>query len=123
MPRITETEWKIMRVVWARHPITANEIIEQLLAQDPAWHPKTVRSLLTRLVRKKALGYESQGRSYVYEPRVSEADCLSAASDSFLDRVFGGSLTPLVAHFIEHRKLTRKQINELKALLDQGGKP
>lgn len=123
MPRITETEWEIMRVVWARHPITANEIIEQLLAQDPTWHPKTVRSLLTRLVRKKALRYESLGRSYVYEPRVSEADCVSAASESFLDRVFGGSLTPLVAHFVEHRKLTRKQINELKALLDQGGKP
>jgi BlaI family penicillinase repressor len=82
-----------------------------------------VRSLLTRLVRKTALGYEPQGRNYVYEPRVSEADCVFAASESFLDQVFGGSLTPLVAYFVERRKLTRKQINELKELLDQEGRP
>jgi BlaI family penicillinase repressor len=54
---------------------------------------------------------------------VSEADCVFAASESFLDQVFGGSLTPLVAYFVERRKLTRKQINELKELLDQEGRP
>ncbi len=120
VPRITDTEWEIMRVVWANHPITAAEIIERLAAADPTWHPKTARTLLARLVRKKALGYEPQGRVYVYEPRVTERECVAAASDSFLERVFGGALTPMLTHFVERRRLTRRDLDELRALLDQG---
>ena len=117
-PRISETEWEVMRVVWDRHPITAAEVIERLVRQDATWHPKTVRTLLARLVKKMALDYEAQGRLYVYEPRVSERDCVAAASDSFLGRVFGGSLKPMLAHFVQHRKLSRKEIGELKRILD-----
>jgi BlaI family penicillinase repressor len=116
--RISETEWEIMRIIWRQHPITAAEIIEQLLAQDSTWHPKTARTLLGRLVAKKALGHESQGRLYVYRPLVKEEDCVSAASQSFLERVFDGSLQPMLAHFVQHSKLTRNEINELKRLLN-----
>jgi BlaI family transcriptional regulator, penicillinase repressor len=118
-PKITETEWEIMRVVWAQHPITAADIIARLSANDSSWHPKTARTLLARLVDKKALGYEARGRVYVYEPRVTEEECVAVASGSFVDRVFGGSLAPMLAHFIEQRRLTRKELDELRALLDQ----
>jgi len=118
-PRISETEWEIMRVVWADHPITAADIISRLSAADPTWHPKTARTLLARLVDKKALDYSERGRSYVYEPRVSEAECIAAASGSFLERVFGGSLKPMLAHFIEHRRLSAQDLAELRALLDK----
>jgi BlaI family transcriptional regulator, penicillinase repressor len=117
-PRISETEWEVMRVVWAKHPITAAEIIEALTRQDATWHHKTIRTLLGRLVQKQALGYEPAGRAYIYEPRVSEATCVAAASASFLNRVFGGALSPMLAHFVQHRKLSRKEIEELKRLLD-----
>jgi len=120
LPRITETEWEIMRVVWARHPLTANEIVEQLMAGDATWHPKTARTLLARLVRKKAVDYEPQGRTYAYEPRVSEAECVAAASESFLERVFGGSLKPMLAHFVEQRRLTKQDLRELEQLLENG---
>src|SRR5215471_21622612 len=103
VPRISETEWELMRVVWGNHPVTGNEIIEALTALDPSWHPKTVRTLLARLVRKKALDYKANGRSYVYSPRVSEQECVATASESFLERVFGGSLRPMLAHFVERR--------------------
>jgi BlaI family transcriptional regulator, penicillinase repressor len=119
IPRISDTEWEVMRVVWTRHPITASEIIDQLTAQDPTWHPKTARTLLARLVQKGALGYEAQGRSYVYEPLVSETDCVAAASESFVGRVFGGSLRPLLAHFVERQQLTRGDLEELHRLLDE----
>ena len=118
-PRISDTEWEVMRVVWAKHPATGTEIIERLMKEDSTWHPKTVRTLLGRLVRKKALDYEPQGRAYVYEPKVSERECVAAASDSFLERCFGGSLKPMLAHFVERRKLSKKEIEELKRLLDQ----
>lgn len=117
-PRISETEWEIMRIVWQHPPITAAQIIERLVQQDPTWHPKTVRTLLGRLVRKKALGYEPIGRQYVYRARVAQKDCVAAASESFLERVFGGSLQPMLAHFVKRRRLSAQEISELKQILD-----
>lgn len=120
-PKITDTEWEIMRIIWAHHPITAAEVIAQLTIADPSWHPKTARTLLSRLVKRRALGYEPQGRAYVYRPLVTERECVSAASESFLVRVFGGSLKPMLAHFVEQRKLTKKDLRELQELLE--GRP
>ena len=117
VPRISETEWQLMKIVWAKAPCSAAEIIDTLAARDPEWHPKTVRTLLNRLVAKKALGFSQDGRTYFYRPLVSEEDCADAASDSFLERVFGGSLKPMLAHFVERRKLSPAQIKELKKLL------
>jgi BlaI family penicillinase repressor len=119
VPRISDTEWEIMRIVWQKHPVTANEIIEQLETTDAGWHPKTARTLLARLVQKGALGYEAKGRTYVYSPLVSEENCVATASESFLDRVFGGSLKPMLAHFVERQKLTRGDLEELQKLLDE----
>ena len=108
-----------MRLVWAHHPITAADIIGRLTATDSTWHPKTVRTLLARLVEKNALDYQERGRVYVYEPRVTEAECVAAASGSFIERVFGGSLTPMVAHFIEQKRLSPEELDELRQLLAQ----
>jgi len=123
VPRISDTEWEIMRIVWARGPITANEIIERLAAVDASWHPKTARTLLARLVRKKALGYQAKGRTYFYSPLVTEEQCVAVASESFLDRVFGGSLRPMLAHFVERRKLTREDLEEMSRLLESHPQP
>ncbi len=121
VPRISETEWEIMRVVWARHPATATEIITTLIQQDATWHPKTARTLLARLVRKQALDCELRGRAYVYEPRLTERECVRVASESFVDRVFGGSLMPMLAHFVQARRLTKKDLEELRGLLEETG--
>ena len=120
-PKISDTEWEVMRVIWAQHPATAAEVIARLTAADPTWHPKTVRTLLARLVEKKALDYEEQGRAYVYTPRVSETECVAAASGSFVDRVFGGALKPMLAHFIEQRRLSAEELAELRELLAKPG--
>ena len=108
-----------MRVVWAQAPRTAGEIIEALTRRDPTWHPKTVKAFLSRLVRKKALGFRKEGRAYLYRPLVREGDCVDAASESFLERVFGGSLKPMLAHFVEHKKLSGEEIRELQRLLER----
>lgn len=119
LPRISETEWEIMRVVWSRSPISAAEIIETLVGQDATWHPVTAKTLLNRLVKKGVLGFDLDGRSYLYRPLVRERDCVNAVSSSFLERVFGGSLNSMVAHFVEHRKLSPKQVRELRKILDE----
>ncbi len=118
VPKISDTEWDVMKVLWASSPLSAEEIIAQLAAED-AWHPKTVKTLLSRLVKKKALGFEKDGRAYLYRPLVREVDCVNAVSDSFLDRVFGGSLSPMLAHFVERKKMSPEHVRELKRLLDR----
>jgi len=117
VPRISESEWEVMKVLWAKAPLSASEIIQALAAQAD-WHPKTVKTFLNRLVRKKALGFQKEGRAYSYRPLVKEAECVQAVSESFLDRVFGGALKPMLAHFVEHRKLSAAEIRELKRLLE-----
>jgi BlaI family penicillinase repressor len=116
-PRISETEWEIMKVVWAQGPCSAGEIIATLQQTDPSWHPRTVKAFLNRLVKKKALGFSKEGRAYVYRPLVRREECVDAASESFLERVFGGSLKPMLAHFVEREKLSAEEIRELRRLL------
>jgi len=108
-----------MRVVWGRSPITAADIIAELTAQDPTWHPVTAKTLLNRLVRKGALGFEQQGRAYLYRPLVDEQACITAVTRSFLDRVFGGSLGLMVAHFVDQKGLTAKQARELRKAVEE----
>ena len=117
-PRISEAEWEIMKICWGKPLVTAQEIIETLAAKDE-WHPKTVKTLLNRLVKKRALGFKKAGRAYLYQPLVAENDCVTAESQSFLDRVFGGSLQPMLAHLVENRRLSPKEIAELKNLLNR----
>lgn len=119
LPRISETEWEVMKVLWTHAPLTAAEVIERLRARDRTWHPKTVRTLLNRLVKKKALGYRREGRVYLYRPLVAEKDCVAAVTESFLDRVFGGALQPMLAHFVEQRKLTAADLRELQQILNR----
>jgi BlaI family penicillinase repressor len=117
VPRISDTEWEVMRVVWAQAPCSAGMIIETLMHGDSSWHPRTVKAFLNRLVRKGVLGFSKEGRAYVYKPLVREEDCVDAASESFLERVFGGSMKPMLAHFVERKKLSREEIRELRRLL------
>jgi BlaI family penicillinase repressor len=117
VPKISETEWELMKVVWAQAPCSAGQIIEALMRRDSTWHPKTVKAFLSRLVRKGALGFVKEGRAYLYRPLVREGDCVAAASESFLERVFGGSLKPMLAHFVERKKLSEEEIRELRRVL------
>ena len=118
IPRISDAEWEVMRVVWEREPCSAGDIIAALNQRAAGWHPKTVKAFLNRLVKKEALGFKLDGRAYRYYPLVRQSECAEAASVSFLDRVFGGSLKPMVAHFVARKRLSQKEIRELKEVLD-----
>ncbi len=117
IPRISETEWEIMNVLWSQSPCSAAEVIEALKRIDPSWHPRTAKAFLNRLVKKRALGFSKEGRAYVYRPLVVREACIDNASESFLARVFGGSLKPMLAHFVQRQKLSAEEIRELRELL------
>ena len=119
LPRISETEWEIMNVVWTKGPTAAAGIIEALQAVDPSWHPKTAGTLLNRLVRKGALAFRKEGRGYIYHALVRREACVAAESDSFLNRLFGGSFKPMLAYMLESKKLKSGEIAELQEILNQ----
>src|SRR5690349_13830511 len=98
VPAISEAEWKVIKILWARFPQAANEIIEAVAPQED-WHPNTVKTLLARLHRKKAVRVQKEKNHFLYFPLVSEADCVQTESESFLLRIFGGAVKPLLMHF------------------------
>jgi BlaI family penicillinase repressor len=120
-PNISDAEWQVMDAVWAGSPVTANEIVDRL-AEQTDWNPRTIKTMLNRLVRKGALGFKAAGKHYLYEPRVSRADCVRAQSRSFLSRVFGGATGAALLHFVEEHDLSPAEIEQLKKVLARKGR-
>jgi BlaI family penicillinase repressor len=117
IPSISEAEWKVMKVLWAKSPQGAYDIIEAL-AQAEDWHANTIKTLLSRLHKKKALGVQKYKNLFLYYPLVSEEDCVHAESESFLQRLFGGSAKPLLVHFAKKHKLSPADLDELRRILE-----
>jgi BlaI family penicillinase repressor len=115
-PTISDAEWDVMQVVWDAAPVTAAEVIERL-ARPRQWNHRTVRTLLNRLVKKRALGFKVDGKRYLYHPLISRADCVRRESRSFLSRVFGGSAGPMLVHFVNETDLSPEEIDQLKRIL------
>lgn len=118
LPQISDAEWQVMKVFWKYGRLTANEVIEKFDGAT-SWKPRTIKTLLGRLVKKKAIAFNKDGRTYIYYPLVAENDCVKAESQSFLERVFSGSLNVMFANFLEEEKLSAAEIEELKRILDQ----
>jgi BlaI family transcriptional regulator, penicillinase repressor len=115
---ISEAEAVIMEVLWRQAPRSAEEILAEVGAQQD-WQEGTVKSLLNRLLTKKAVKAEREGRRYLYSPRLTREQYVSQESKGLLDRLFDGRVAPLVAHFSEQRKLSKKDIAELRKLLQE----
>ncbi|UHA72140.1 BlaI/MecI/CopY family transcriptional regulator [Paenibacillus sp. 481] len=118
VPRISEAEWEVMKVFWSKAPATANDVID-VLGDNTDWKPATIKSLINRLLNKKALGFQQAGKTYLYFPLVSEEECLKAESSSFLQRLYGGALKPMLVNFLKQEQLTAEEVEDLKKLLDE----
>jgi len=117
MPRISEAEWEVMKVLWERSPLTANDIVEAL-SKRASWQRETIRTLVNRLVQKKAVRFEKKGRQYHYYPAVVESECIKAETQSFLRRFRAGAIEPMLAALVEEERLSAEQIARLKGILD-----
>ena len=120
MPKISEAEYDIMKAVWKNAPISTNEVVE--LFEGGNWSPKTVQTLLARLVKKGALGYEKRGRVFVYSPLIDEEEYRREESSSFLKKFYNGALNSMVLNFIDGDKLSADDIDELTRILEKGAK-
>ena len=116
MSKISGAESHIMEALWTQGPMTAEEIV-QTVGPAQAWGEATVKTLINRLLKKKALASERTGGRALYKPIVSRADYLTGESQGLLDRLFGGQIAPLVAHYARHRDLSTDEIARLKRLI------
>jgi len=117
-PTITEAEWKIMKLLWRKAPQPAYDLAETLVKTEK-WSHRTVKTLLNRLLNKKAVTYEEYKNLYLYSPAVTEEECVRAESESFVERVFDGSLSLMMVHFAKQKKLSKAEIEELKRIAEK----
>ncbi len=116
--KITDAEWLVMKVVWQESPLTASFIAKELKLETE-WNPKTVQTLIGRLVKKGALGIKKDAALNEYYPLLSKLHCMREETKTFLQKVYEGSLKVLITNFVNDETLTPKEIEELKSLLDQ----
>ena len=117
--RISEAESVVMDVLWrAPVPLSADDIVAAVAAAQD-WQEATVKTLLNRLLKKKAIAATRDGRRYLYRAITRRGDYVHAESTSLLDRLFGGRVAPLVAHFSERHKLSKKDLADLRKLIEE----
>ncbi|MEI3245081.1 MAG: BlaI/MecI/CopY family transcriptional regulator [Lachnospiraceae bacterium] len=118
LPQISEAEFEVMKIVWKHAPISTNDITDRLL-RTTSWSPKTIQTLIKRLVIKEALTYEKQGRVFVYTPLVKENEYIDQKSTSFLKRYYDGDITAMLSSYIENDRLSETDIDHLRSLLSR----
>ncbi len=113
---ISKTEFQVLDVIWQQAPCSANDIVIEL-NKSQQWHEKTVKTLISRLLKKQAISFVREGREYIYSPCFSKQEYQQQESKSFIHRLFKGKVSPLVASFAENDALSEHDIEELKQLI------
>ncbi len=118
MPKISDSEWEVMKVLWDKSPLTSSEIVE-ILKPVTKWSPTTIYTLISRLVNKKAIGIKEGSSPYICYPLVSRKDCSKKEYSSFIKKVYNGSLNLMLSNLVEEQDLSEEDIEELKKILDK----
>jgi len=118
--RLPAAESQIMEALWTRSPLSADEIVADVSTRQP-WGEATIKTLINRLLKRKAIKSEREGGRHQYRPLVARADYVQAESQGLLDRLFDGQLAPMIAHFAEHRALKPEEVARLKRLIEELG--
>lgn len=121
LPQISDSEWEVMTVLWARAPQGAQEVIAALAGRR-RWNSRTVRTFLNRLVKKGAVSYVTEGNRYLYRPAVSREQCIREESRSFVSRVFAGDAGAMLVQFVQQARLSAEEIRQLRKALEAKGK-
>lgn len=116
IPKISAAEWEVMKLLWKNSPLTSEKIIDSLTSKMN-WSTQTVKTFITRLLKKEAIGFEKVGRTYNYYPLLSENECIKAENQTFLQKVYDGALGMLFTKFLEEEVLSEKEIEELEQIL------
>lgn len=116
--KLTDAEWQLMNALWKKHPATARQI-EEHLPSDVNWAYTTIKTMLNRLVEKRAINERKQGKTSVYEPVITQDKAQRSAFRSLLDQVFEGAMGPLVHCLVEEKQLSASERRTLIEILEQ----
>ena len=116
LPKISEAEWEVMKLLWKTNPLTSEKIIASL-SENNDWSDQTIKTFITRLIKKGAISFEKTGRIYNYYPVVSEDECVKSENEFFLKKVYDGALNMLFTKFLEEEDLSIDEIEELENIL------
>ncbi|MDR2025227.1 MAG: BlaI/MecI/CopY family transcriptional regulator [Hungatella sp.] len=119
LPQISEAEYEVMKVLWNDAPISTNEVTDKL-EKTTSWSPKTIHTLLKRLVQKGAATYRKEGRVFVYTPLVEKKEYLKKENDHFLNRFYNGKISSMVTSYLNSDRVSREDLAELRRLLLNG---
>ncbi len=114
---ISDAESRVLAVLWRDGPSTSERVIAALA--EESWEVSTIKTLLARLVRKRAIRAKKEGRRFVYSAVLTREQWITSESEGLLGRLFGGRVAPLVQHFSQHRRLSKADIAELKRLIEE----
>ena len=118
LPKIADSEWRVMQVLWEHGPQTANDVVNSL-SGEVNWKPRTIKTLISRLVKKGAVKVTEEGYRYQYSAAVDESECIRSETKSFIHRVYQGTMSPALAAFLEDTDLSTQEIDELQEILDK----
>lgn len=107
-----------MNFVWDYEPTTSADIVAAL-EESCRWKPRTIRTLLARLVKKGALRATTDGKRHLFSAVVSRQASVKSESRSFLQRVFGGETAPMLINLVKETELSKEEIKELRSILNQ----
>lgn len=116
LPQISEAEYEVMKVLWSCTPISTNEVTDKL-TKTTAWSPKTIQTLLKRLVKKGAVTYQKESRVFVYTPLIEEQEYLKKENNHFLNRFYNGRISSMVTNYISSEHVSKEDLAELRSLL------
>ena len=116
LPQISEAEYEVMKVLWNDAPISTNEVTDKLV-KTTNWNPKTIHTLLKRLVQKGAVTYRKEGRVFVYTPLVEKKEYLTKENDHFLNRFYNGKISSMVTNYLNSDYVSSEDLAELRKLL------
>ena len=114
---ITSAEAQVMEALWRRHPLSADDLVAEVGAAQ-SWGDATVKTLINRLLKKKAIKSERAEGKHGYRPLIERDTWVQAESQGLLDRLFDGQLAPLISHFAQHRPLKADEVQKLKAMIE-----
>jgi len=118
LPKIADSEWRVMQILWEHGPQTANEVVEKL-SGEVKWKSRTIKTLISRLVKKGAVKITEEGYRYRYSASVNESACVRSETKSFVRRVYQGAAKPALAAFLEDSDLSDQEIDDLQEILDR----
>jgi BlaI family penicillinase repressor len=119
LPQITNSEWLIMKTLWENSPLKSRDIVDAVCKKS-SWNNKTIETLLKRLVDKGAVGYKLiNSKIREYYPLVSQEECIRVENETFLKKVYDGSVSMMMAHFLKQQKLSKEELDKLKKLIEE----